>query len=210
MRKLKTYSKFKESLIIDLEVNLIDIFESMNIWHDVLLTSISAEEQDIFETLNLPREYYSGRLDLDFLSTNIEFINSLSSLSMKKSNLQNTDDFETFLNKPCKFMFIYDINSNELENPLYIMFQVWNSVLSKWDDCKLYKINEDVRRFYDKLSSKTIEILDGDVNYIYTTTNGNEWELQNLDVENDTYKRYFRKVDLQNLIEQRKVKVSII
>lgn len=211
MRKLKSYSEFKESLIVDLGlINVRDVFESMNIWHDVLLNSISAKEEDIFDTFKLLRDFYVDKLDLDFLANNIEFINSLSSIALKKSAIQNTDDFECFVNKPCKFMFIYGINSNELENPVYILFQVWNSTLDKWEDTKLYKIGDDVKKFYDKLSSKTIEILDGETNYIYQSFNKNEWELQNLDSENDTYKRFLRKEDLEKLLDKSDVKVSII
>ncbi len=210
MKVIKTYKQFKESLVIDLGIQPIDIMESMNIWHDVLLSVISAEEKDIFNTFNLPKDYYSGKLSLDFLSDNIEFVNSLSSLGLKKSAIQNTDDYQTFVNKPCKWMFIYGIESNELENPSYIIFQVWNESLMKWEDVKLYKVNDDVKKFYDKLASKTIEITDGDDNYIYVTSNGNDWELQNLNQENDIYKRFFRKDELQKLLNDRKVTVSII
>jgi hypothetical protein len=210
MKTIKTYKQFKESLVIDLMVMSVDILESMNIWHDVLLSAISAEEKDIFDTLKLPKDFYQGRLTLDFLSNNIEFVNSLSSLGLKKSPVQNTEEYQTFVNKPCKWMFIYDIASNELENPLYITFQVWNETNKEWEDVKLFKINGDVKKFYDKLSSKTIEVTDGDENYIYITSDGNTWELQNLDKENDVYKRYFRKDELQSLLNDRKVTVSII
>jgi hypothetical protein len=210
MKTIKTYKQFKESLVIDLVTMSVDILESMNIWHDVLLSAISAEEEDIFDTLKLPKDFYKSRLTLDFLSSNIEFINSLSSLGLKKSPVQNTEDYQTFVNKPCKWMFIYDINSNELENPLYIAFQVWNETNKNWEDVKLFKINGDVKKFYDKLSAKTIEVTDGDENYIYTTSDGNTWELQNLDKENDIYKRFFRKDELQSLLNERKVKLSII
>jgi hypothetical protein len=210
MRVIKSYNKFKESLVIDLMVMSVDILESMNIWHDVLLSAISAEEKDIFDTLKLPKDFYDGRLSLDFLSDNIEFIISLSSLGLKKSPVQNTEEYQTFVNKPCKWMFIYDISSNELENPLYITFQVWNETNKEWEDVKFFKINGDVKKFYDKLSSKTIEVTDGDGNYIYVTSDGNTWELQNLDKENDVYKRFFRKDELQSLLNDRKVTVSII
>lgn len=210
MRVIKSYNKFKESLVIDLMMSSVDILESMNIWHDVLLSAISAEEKDIFDTLKLPKDFYTGRLTLDFLSDNIEFVNSLSSLGLKKSPVQNTEEYQTFVNKPCKWMFIYDISSNELENPLYIAFQVWNETNKNWEDVKLFKINGDVKKFYDKLSSKTIEVTDGDENYIYITSDGNTWELQNLDKENDVYKRFFRKDELQSLLNDRKVTVSII
>lgn len=210
MRVIKSYNKFRESLVIDLMMSSVDILESMNIWHDVLLSSISAEEKDIFDTLKLPKDFYKDRLTLDFLSSNIEFINSLSSLGLKKSPVQNTEEYQTFVNKPCKWMFIYDISSNELENPLYIAFQVWNETNKEWEDVKFFKINGDVKNFYDKLSSKTIEVTDGDENYIYITSDGNTWELQNLEKENDVYKRYFRKEELQSLLNDRKVTVSII
>ena len=127
------------------------------------------------------------------------FRSSLSSLALKKSELRNSDDYQTFLNKPCKFMFVYDINSNELENPVYLMMQIWNDTLDKWQEVKLYKVNDDVKKFYDKLTSRTIEIVDGDQNYIYTTSNGNEWVLQNRDKVNDVYKESFRKEELEKL-----------
>ena len=210
MRVIKSYNKFKESLVIDLMMSSVDILESMNIWHDVLLSAISAEEKDIFDTLKLPKDFYQERLDLNFLSDNIEFINSLSSLGLKKSQVQVSDDYETFLNKPCKWMFIYDISSNELENPIYLLFQSWNNSIGKWEDVKLYSIYENIQRFYDKLSSKTIEVNDGDENFIYKTTNKNEWTLQNIEKENDIYKKYFRNDELESFLNDRKVTVSII
>jgi hypothetical protein len=107
-------------------------------------------------------------------------------------------------------MFLYDINSNELQNPVYLLFQVWNESIKKWDDVKLYKINDDVKKFYDKLTSRTIEIVDGDQNYIYQTSNGNEWVLQNIDKENDIYKKTFRKEELQEMLASKSVTVNII
>ena len=211
MRKIKTYYQFKESLVIDLTFQRVeDLLESLTIWHDALLSSIGAEETNIFDTLKLPQEDFTNNLDLDFLSDSIEFINSLSSLALKKSELKNSDDYQTFLNKPCKFMFVYDINSNELENPVYLMMQVWNDTLDKWQEVKLYKVNDDVKKFYDKLTSRTIEIVDGDQNYIYTTSNGNEWVMQNRDKINDIYKENFRKEELEELIKDKKIKINVI
>lgn len=211
MRKIKTYNQFKESLVIDLGFqNIEDLLESLTIWHDALLSSVGAEELDIFDTLKLPQDDFTNKLDLNILGDNVEFINSLSSIALKKSQLQNSEDYQTFLNKACKFMFIYDINSNELENPVYIMMQVYNETLKKWDDVKIYKIKDDIKKFYDKLTSRTIEIVDGDQNYIYVTSNGNEWVLQNKDKENDIYKSVFRKGELQDLLKDRNIKINII
>ena len=46
--------------------------------------------------------------------------------------------------------------------------------------------------------------------YIYKTSNGNEWELQNSEKTNDTFKKYLRKEDLQKVALENKVKVTII
>jgi hypothetical protein len=212
MKFLKKYSQYFDSLQIDLSTDIIDLMESLIIWHDVLLSSIGAEEVDLFKTLSLPNTFEN--LDLDYLSDNIDFLNSLASLGLKKSPVQNTEDFQTFLNKPCRFMLIYDINSNELQGAEYMLFQTYNETLNKWDNTKMYKMNVSgsniQQRFFDKLTSRTIEITDGDENYIYTTSNGNDWELQNLKKENDIYKRFFRKEDLQKLLDDRKVKLTIV
>ena len=211
MKYLKSYKIYKESILIDLSLSTVgDLLESLTIWHDALLGAVGAEELNIFDTLKLPVDDFKDRLDFEFLQDNVEFINSLSSIAIKKSQLQNSEDYQTFLNKPCKFMFLYDINSNELQNPVYLLFQVWNESIKKWDDVKLYKINDDVKKFYDKLTSRTIEIVDGDQNYIYQTSNGNEWVLQNVDKENDIYKKTFRKEELQEMLASKSVTVNII
>jgi hypothetical protein len=211
MKYLKKYTTYKESIIVDLMFqNMVELLESLTIWHDALLSSIAAEEVDIYETFNLPVEEYKDKLDLDFLEDHVEFINSLSSIALKKSVLQHSDDYSTFINKPCKFMFIYGINRNELENPEYLLFQSWQETLEKWDDVKCYKVNENIQRFYDKLSSRVLELIDGGDKYIYKTSNGNEWILQNTDKENDTYKKTFRKTELEDLLRDNKIKVNII
>jgi hypothetical protein len=211
LKRLKTYSQFKESLVIDLNFQRVeDLLESLTVWHDALLSSIGAEETNIFDTLKLPQNDFQDKLDLDVLTDNIEFINSLSSIALKKSPLENSNDYQTFLNKPCRFMFLYDINSSELENPLYILMQIFNDTVSKWNDVKIYKIKDDVKKFYDKLTSRTIEIVDGDQNYIYTTSNGNEWILQNKDKINDIYKETFRKEELEDLVKDKKIKINVM
>lgn len=209
MKLIKKYFQFVESLQFDLTFQDVDLMESLNVWHDVLLSSIGAEQVDIFRELSLSDDF-KDNLDIEFLSDNVEFLNSLASLGLKKSSVQSTDDYQTFIDKPCRFMLIYDINSNELENPEYLLFQVYNSTLQKWDDAKLYRVSDDIRKFFDKLTSRTIEIIDADENYIYLTTNGNDWELQNLESENDIWKRFFRKEELQKLLSERKVKLNII
>ena len=129
---------------------------------------------------------------------------------MKKSSVENTETYETFLNKPCKFMLLFNFDSNELENPEYILFQNWNETTESWSETRLYKVNEDIKRFYDKLTSKTVEIVDGDNSYIYSSDNaGNEWVLQNIDKQNDTYKKVFRDKDFDDFLTKSKSKIII-
>lgn len=209
MKWIRNFTQYKESLNIDLSLNKIDLMESLNIWQDVLLSSINASKVDFKETFNLDDKLFQ-KFDAKELFDNTVFINSLSSIGLKKSQLQNTDDFETFINKSCRFFFIYNIESNELENPKFLVFQTRNQSLENWEEAELYKVNDNVQKFYDKLTSRTIELIDGDQNYIYTTSNGNDWQLQNLDKENDIYTRVLRKEELQKVLDEKKITLNII
>ena len=210
MKYLKSYQKYLESLVIDVALVDIDINESLGMFYENILKSIGAEEVDIYDTFHLPQQDFADKLNLDLLTTNTEFINSLSSIGLKTSSLQNTEDLETFLNKPCRFILVYNIGANELENPIYIIFQSWNDTLNKWDDSKLYKVNSDIKNFYDKLSSKVIEIEYDGNKYIYNSSNTNEWTLSNIEKENDKFKKYFRKDEFEKLINELKPTINII
>lgn len=218
MKHLKSYKKFLESVFMATDIlevpvinqnNILDINESLNMFYENILKSIGAEESDIFTTFSLPKDEFGKIVDLDILNNNVLFINSLSSIGLKNSSLQSTEDLETFVNKPCRFVMVYRIEANELENPEYILFQSWNETLDKWEDTKLYKITGDIKSFYDKLSSKVIEITDGDEKYIYQSSNKNEWILQNVEKENDTFKKYFRKDEFEKFINDNKFKFDI-
>jgi hypothetical protein len=208
-KRLKSYKQFFDSLQIDLSVNLIDINESLAMMYDSIMKSIGAEEMDIFKTFKLPQDY-TDKLDLEFLHDDIIFINSLASIGLKKSVLQKSDDYETYLNKPCRFMMIYNVESNELEDPIFILIQSWNDSIEKWEYLKLYKFNGDVKKFYDKLSSKIIEIELEDEKYIYNSTNKNEWLLQNSEKANKKFKKYLRKEELEDLLKDRRIKLRIV
>lgn len=210
MKFLKNYNKFQESIQIDLKLIEIDINESLGIFYDTIMKSIGAEEVNLFDTFKLRKDEFQDKLNLDSLTSNADFIEKLNLSGLKKSNVTNSEDFETFLNKPCKFMLIHKKDLDELQNPDYIVFQSWNDGLSSWESPRLFKVSGDIKNFYDKLSSKVIEIEDGGKNYIYNTTNGNEWILQNPEDENEIYQKYFRKDDFQKMINDRKVKINII
>ena len=207
---IKKYREFSESIILDLNLvdELIDINESLSIWHDVVLKSIGATEKNIYDEFNLPIDDYKNTMVIDYLSNNSEFLGSLSSIGLKKSKVENSSDYNTFLSTPCKFMFIYRIESNELENPEYIIFQSWDN--NKWNECKLYKINNNINNFYNKLSSKVLELEYSGTSYIYNTSNGTEWSLQNIKQANDEFKEYLRLADLEELLHNKKIKLTII
>lgn len=201
--RIFNYTKFLESFSID------NILESMSIIEKDLISSISGEELDLFETFKLVKQDYIDK-NLNYLSENVEFINSLSSLGLKKSTVQDTDDIETFLNISLKFMFIYNIESNELENPVYLILEMWDEDKMEWTNVKLLKVNSDVKRFYDVLSSKTIELFYDDNNYIYKTSNTNDWELQNLLDETKMFKRFLNNVELIDLMKNSGVSSKIV
>lgn len=210
MLYLNNFKMFKESNFEEIHFNRFDdLMESLNIWHDALLTSIKAEEVDIFEEFNLDKEVYDN-VNIEFFYNDIEFINSLTSMGLKKSKVVSSDDFETFLNKPCKFMFVHEIESNQLENPVYLLIQLWNETLSKWESVDLYKTNGNVNGFYDKLTSRTIVIEDGGDEYIYETNNGNEWFLKNSNKSNDVYRKVFRKNELKEILNRKDLKINVL
>lgn len=210
MEFILSYKKFLESLDIKLSTDIIDLNESLSMWHDLILKSIGGEELNPYDTLKLSEDEFKMGTSLEELFESPQFINALSSIGLKKSTIFNSDDYETFVKKPIKFGFIYKIEANELENPDFIIYQVWNESTSNWEEIKLWSIKDDIKKFYDKLSSKVIELSDDSKNWIYSTSNGNEWVLQNLDAETPDFKKYIRKEDLEELIKSKKLKIKII
>jgi hypothetical protein len=209
MKFLKNYKKFSESLQIDVSIINIDINESLSTFYENILKSIGAEKMNIFDKFVLPSEDFNT--EIDFLDNSSDFINSLSSIGLKKSSIQNTRDSETFVNKHCRFVLIYRIEAFELENPEYILIQSWNETLSKWENTELYKINPDIdfNKFYDKLSTKEIEIEHDGKKYKYSSQNKNEWTLKDQKGD-DTFKKYLRKDELEKIINDNKVRLTIL
>lgn len=208
MKRILNYKSFLETLKIDLELSTIDISESLKKGtFDSLLKSIGAIEKNIFDEFILPKDFDT---DIDNLNNNVEFINSLSSVGLKKSQMQKTDEFETFIDKPFKFILIYGKNDNELMDPRFIVIQKNNdSVLTDVNKSVLYKISKPFKNFYEEISCKDIEINDENIIYKYSSSNGNEWELKSKN-SNDLFKNILRTSELKELIFDRKVKITII
>ncbi len=181
------------------------INESLGLWIDSILNSINAEEVNIKNIIKNISD-----TDLESLNKNGKFINLLSKSGLKKSNIESTENYETFMLTPFKFMFLYDIDTDELGTPYYLLMQVYNKSLNKYEETKCYKVNADIKNFYDQLSSKKISIEDDGNHYIYETENGsNEWMLKSNN-PTDIYKKYFRKKNLEETIKKRNAKVKII
>jgi hypothetical protein len=207
-RIVKSYKQFFDSLQITISGSM-GLRESLGVMYDAIMSSIGAEEVDLMDTLKLPGEY-ADKLRLDFLADDIVFVNSLASLGLKKSGMQNSEDFETYLSRPCRFMMVYNVESNELENPVFILIQSWNESLSDWETLRLFKLNGDVKKFYDKLSSKVIQIEKDGTKYIYNSTNRNEWVLQNPDRADKKFKKYLRTDELEEILKGEGVRLQII
>jgi hypothetical protein len=202
---IKSFKKFNESIEINLNnQNLSDLLESLSVWETSLLDSINATQEDLVKVFNYTRK--AGKNNIEDMSDDNNFIDVMNKMNLRKSPIQNTDDFETFLNKPLKFMPIYKANDSDLENPAYLLIQNFED---DWSDVKLYKVNGDIKNFYDKLSSKTVEIFHKEINYIYITSNGNEWELKNTK-ESEIFIKTLSDSDLKDIVSKNKLKVNII
>lgn len=146
------------------------------------LKSIRAEKVLMGDIINFNSENFN---DIELLSKDPEFLRKLDKKGFKKNNIENTRDCSTFLenDKDFKFFLIFKKEESELDpTPEYIVIQTHNGI-------ETYKINDNIRKFYDTLSSKTIEIKNRGKNYIYRTSNaGNDWTLQNIGNKDNQFK----------------------
>lgn len=209
MKYLKNYNTYLESIKLDSEIErIIDITESLSVIDDHLLSSILAEEKNMYDEFNYLVD--SGK-NIEVILNDDDFIKELAKLGYKPSEIENTDDFQTFIDKSIKFCLIRNKDDNELNNPLFIIIQTWNETTSKWEDVRLYKVNDDINKFYNKLTSKTVEFVIDDINFIYKTSNsGNNWELQNTDNETSDFKRILTKDEIKHLAKKNNLKITII
>lgn len=193
------------------DIKEISVSESIVTNSDELLKSINAEQVlmgDIFD-------FNSQNFDnIDILYKDPKFISILDKKGMKKNNIEYTKDCETFLKDSVniKFFLIFKKEDSEIDpNPLYIVFQSKNGYGNKWDSIKMYKVNGNIKYFYDKLSSKIIELKRGNKNYIYRTSNaGNDWKLQNIQNRDEFFKDIMSNEEIKKIINDGKTSISII
>lgn len=193
MEYIKTFESFK----LEEPKTMSELLEKLSIVEQNILDSIKAEPINIntFFNGNLPTD------NIDNLLNNTEFNDLLKMKGLTRGNVEQTDDYETFLLSPFKYLLIKSREKSDLHNPDFIIIQTFNSTEQDWNNIKMYKINGNFKNFYDKLSNRTIEITDNGKNYIYQTSNKNEWELTN-QRETDKFPRFIRKEDLLKIISK--------
>ena len=224
MTKINNYNNFLFENYIEMTeyfsndfidtIKTLDILESIVTNSTDLLKSINAEEVDFYKTFELSPNGFKNHTEIENIFDDENFNTILKKLKLKKSNIENNDDNETFIKDSIsiKFFSIHKDDLSELDKPEYIIFQSKKKTDSKWDNIKAYKVNEDMRKFYDKLTNKTIEIKKGDKNYIYNTSNsGNDWlRSKNEDDTDPIFKDMLSNDDIKAILMSKDVSITII
>lgn len=216
MKNIKKYNVF----IFENAIEMIELFNDADILESIvtdkqeLLNSIKAEEVDIYQTFELNPDKLTNNITIDELYDNRMFNNRLNKMNLNKSILESTEESETFIKESIviKFFTIFNKNQSELDNPKYIIFQSKKKKDTKWEDIKCYIVKDDMKNFYVKLTNKTVEIKKDDKNYIYVTTNGNDWQLQkhNHKQNNDTFKDIMSSDEIKAILSEDGVSITII
>ena len=199
--KIKNYTNFlKEN--INPSNNSTDV--------DDLLKSINAEQVLMGDVFNFNSEKFT---DIETLSQDGGFLSKLNEKGYKRNNLEFSKDSETFLKNKSdvNFFLIFKEDDSELEpKPEFIVLQSKQNN-GKWSSIKMYRVKDNIRNFYDKLSSKTIEISNSNNNYIYKTSNaGKDWTLQNIQNKNKTFKDIMSNDEIKAILSDGSYKLNII
>jgi len=188
---MKNYNQFLFEKIVT-EENLIDSIKAKK-----LLSG------DIFKVNSDDFKY------IDDLFDDKNFNDKLKGL--KKGVLENTKGYETFLKNTLnvRYFLIFEDDQNELEKPRYIFLQLKDG--ENWKPIELYRVNSDMKNFYDLLTNKKIEIIFNNKNYIYTTTNGGkDWTLQNLQNQDSTFRKIMRSEEINKLLQNQNISIQEI
>lgn len=178
--------------------------ESLSVLEKQLLSSVDATE------LNFSS--YFGDIDkssIEEVFNNSEFNKRLSLGGYRKSTIINSEDYETFLIEPLKIIKIFRKDSTNLEDPIMIIIQIFNSNKNKWEECELYKIRKPFKNFYDSMTTNTISIQSDKDTYVYRTSSVNVWELTDASKETETFPRTIRREELLKLIKSMAKNIKI-
>lgn len=186
------YTFINES--IDLNIKIDDIIK------------IFDEQVDIFKKLNIDKDQIDYTGNIEELYNNNDFSKKLNDKNYKKGKFEDTSYDETLLgNTILKFFFIYDKTDNELQEPRSIVLQYIEN--NKKSNILCYKGN--INKIFQKLTDKTIELTDGTKTYLYKTTNaGNNWIMNNVQMETNKMKTEIDKEELNDLISKKNIKIK--
>lgn len=184
------------------------IKESITTDIDGLLSSINDKKGD-FYTLHLSNDEYMNK-PIELLYDDASFNKQLFKDNLKKGEMETTMDIENFLRKDIdmKFFFLYSRDETILDNPDYLVLQYYKD--KKWHPIEIYIIKGEVEKFYQKLTTKTIELTDNNIIYKYETSNsGNNWLLKDKNKKTDKFKENLNTDSIKELIRSG-VKLKII
>jgi len=201
IKKVKKFSDFlNEKKIPNLSIDIQD-----------LLSVLDNNKTDIFRKFRINKDEVNVNDDIDKLYSNNRFNNNIKKNNLKKGKAYNTQYNETLLDDKyvLKFFFLYDKNSMELEEPEFIILQYYNTDTKEKSDILGFINSDNINDFYQKLTDATIELTKGEDTYIYQTSNGgNNWEMKNVQMEDDKIKGTLDKKELQELIDKNNLKIK--
>lgn len=217
MKTLKNYNTFIFENAVEMQevFNDADILESIVTDSDELLNTIKAKEVDLFQTFELNPDLLKSNFSIQELYDNQNFNKSLTKKNFKKNELESTEETETFIDDTIvvKFFSVFKKDSSELDQPEYIIYQSKKRNEKQWGQVKCYKVNDNMKNFYDKLTNKSVEIKKGDKTYIYVTSNsGNDWQLQKSIKNQDTdrFKEYMSNDEIKAILLDDDVSITIL
>lgn len=191
-----------------------DILESIVTDTNSLLKSIAAEEVDVFYEFEVDPGSFQEGYTIEQLYEDDEFNEGIDKKDLKKSPLESSKDIETFLEKTIdiKYFFVYKKNQSELENPQYIIIQSKDKKESIWEPVKGYKVKDDINNFFNKLTTKKIEIKRGNKIFIYSTSNsGNDWvKMSSKEEDIDEFKEFLTNQDIKKILKNKNTSITIL
>jgi hypothetical protein len=178
MNWIKTFEEYNNKLY----VNLKDLAKNSKL--------IELDFESVFDTFDT---------DLEHLLENPKFLKELNKNNLVATDIKNTKDFATLINKDFKYTLLNVIDKNpknKIQQTKYILVQENGS-----DEIKLFDVTKDLKQFFNKLTNKIIKITDKNSGktYIYVTYNGGKnWELQNTRDKTNIFKKI---LDLDELLK---------